>query len=497
MAAAVAAPEALMAQSEKATTPTGSTRIQPTKLFIGGISRRTTTKQLRDHFCKHGRVLDCVAMRTPDGRPRGFGYVTLDSPQAADRFLAEPQMIDDRIVDMKRAVPEEQTPKAVGGNLQQSLAAAAMDPYMQAMYAQQSMYCPWQGQSALYFDDAFNTMGMEGFDAAYQCSGALVPDCLDATRADCCDLLTGALLATPAPTPKALPENFLEPQAAWNFGKAAKKQKAPLEEVTNVMSNSVATPSGKKAASASILSSEPKYVKSQTLLDASSPCFVFEDPEEKSVASTEPPSPAGQDDLSPQAPSLATPSEAKAAGEVSPDMKSPADAESSKQCGPLLSPMRTRAPPGLFLDSIANEEASPTPTPAPTPVAAGARAPLPLGLRPPGLPAPQKKSLPAPAQKTAGPLLSTSPAANTGASSFLLATSPKAAAAPSPNPLTKELRTIATQTDADFRCPHCESCAVGLGVFAESCECPTQQDGVSANRKRRPRDMAMSDDKEN
>merc|ERR1719216_701880 len=53
-------------------------------------------------------------MRQPDGRPRGFGYVTLDSPAAADRCLAEPQVIDSRIVDMKRAVPEGST-GAVGG----------------------------------------------------------------------------------------------------------------------------------------------------------------------------------------------------------------------------------------------------------------------------------------------------------------------------------------------------------------------------------------------
>merc|ERR1719352_2237088 len=61
--------------------------LRPTKLFVGGISRHTTTKQLRDHFCQFGRVLDCVAMRTPDGHPRGFGYVTLDSLAAAENCL--------------------------------------------------------------------------------------------------------------------------------------------------------------------------------------------------------------------------------------------------------------------------------------------------------------------------------------------------------------------------------------------------------------------------
>jgi hypothetical protein len=86
----------------------GSTNecFRPTKLFIGGITRNTTTKQLRDHFAAYGRVLDCVAMRQPDGRPRGFGYVTLDSPQAADRCFTSPQIVDGRVVDLKRAVPE-------------------------------------------------------------------------------------------------------------------------------------------------------------------------------------------------------------------------------------------------------------------------------------------------------------------------------------------------------------------------------------------------------
>merc|ERR1719181_1362388 len=80
------------------------------KLFIGGISRHTTTKQLRDHFMKYGRVIDCVAMKEADGRSRGFGYVTFSSQAACDRVLSEAQNIDGRIVDVKRAVPE-----ALGG----------------------------------------------------------------------------------------------------------------------------------------------------------------------------------------------------------------------------------------------------------------------------------------------------------------------------------------------------------------------------------------------
>jgi len=45
-------------------------------------------------------------MRLPDGKPRGFGYVTLDSSEAASACLAVPQVVDGRVVDLKRAVPE-------------------------------------------------------------------------------------------------------------------------------------------------------------------------------------------------------------------------------------------------------------------------------------------------------------------------------------------------------------------------------------------------------
>lgn len=84
----------------------------PTKLFIGGISKETTTKTLRDHFSQYARVLDCVAMKQPDGKSRGFGLVTVDSVAGAERCLGEPMVVDGRVVDMKMAVPT----KALRGN---------------------------------------------------------------------------------------------------------------------------------------------------------------------------------------------------------------------------------------------------------------------------------------------------------------------------------------------------------------------------------------------
>jgi len=100
---AAAAASTTTARRMSAGIPTSAAH--PVKLFIGGLTRNTTTKMLRDHFSQYGRILDCVAMVQPDGRPRGFGYVTLDSAVAAERCLSEPMVIDGRVLDMKSAVP--------------------------------------------------------------------------------------------------------------------------------------------------------------------------------------------------------------------------------------------------------------------------------------------------------------------------------------------------------------------------------------------------------
>jgi len=259
-------------------------------------------------------------MRTPDGRPRGFGYVTLDSPAAAERFLAEPQMIDDRIVDMKRAVPEAHTPKAASGPLLGPVAGMTDSMSMQAMYSQQGMFYPWSDHSGFYSDGGYGGLGMSDMglqppvvgDPAMDCvgllnqggaTGPLLPDCVD--------LLTGSLLANLG-FQENLPElqEHLLPQSMPQ----ARPAKSPLGELTNLVSNSAQLTSAKKPAplaNATVGRENAKPYQPVRIdtgvsspLDADAPCFIFEDGgEEASAASTEPPSPAGEADLSPQAPS--------------------------------------------------------------------------------------------------------------------------------------------------------------------------------------------------
>jgi len=91
-------------------------------------------------------------MRQPDGRPRGFGYVTLDSPAAADRCLAEPQIIDGRVVDMKRAVPEG-SGVAGAGTPTAGVLGQATDLCM-GIRTHSPLYAPWPDSPGSFFNAA-------------------------------------------------------------------------------------------------------------------------------------------------------------------------------------------------------------------------------------------------------------------------------------------------------------------------------------------------------
>lgn len=81
------------------------------KLFVGGLSARTTKEILHAHFSTYGRLVDAVVM-SHQGRPRCFGFVTYEDPAAAVAALAAAQWLDGRFVDVKNAVREPQEERA-------------------------------------------------------------------------------------------------------------------------------------------------------------------------------------------------------------------------------------------------------------------------------------------------------------------------------------------------------------------------------------------------
>jgi RNA recognition motif-containing protein len=59
------------------------------KLFVGNLPFSVTENDLQDAFAAHGTVVEAMLMmdRTT-GRPRGFGFVTMNTPEEAQKAIA-------------------------------------------------------------------------------------------------------------------------------------------------------------------------------------------------------------------------------------------------------------------------------------------------------------------------------------------------------------------------------------------------------------------------
>ena len=58
------------------------------KIFVGGLPPSLDEEVLHQHFETYGNVTDAVVMYDQNTqRPRGFGFISFDSDDAADRVL--------------------------------------------------------------------------------------------------------------------------------------------------------------------------------------------------------------------------------------------------------------------------------------------------------------------------------------------------------------------------------------------------------------------------
>src|SRR5436309_8667657 len=92
--------------------------IMSTKLFVGNLSFNTTENQLQDLFAAHGNVIEVdVIMDKFSGRPRGFGFVTMETKEAADAAVQalNGKEIDGRALTVNEARPREERPRSGGG----------------------------------------------------------------------------------------------------------------------------------------------------------------------------------------------------------------------------------------------------------------------------------------------------------------------------------------------------------------------------------------------
>ncbi|KAI8474754.1 MAG: hypothetical protein J3K34DRAFT_382980 [Monoraphidium minutum] len=78
------------------------------KIFLGGLSWETTEDKLKDHFGKYGEIQEVVVMRDRvTGKPRGFGFITFDTPEAAKLACDDTHTLDGRTIDAKPSVPQD------------------------------------------------------------------------------------------------------------------------------------------------------------------------------------------------------------------------------------------------------------------------------------------------------------------------------------------------------------------------------------------------------
>ena len=85
------------------------------RLYVGNLSYETDTETLRQAFAAAGEVTDAhVVMDRESGRSRGFGFVTMATPDLAKKAIEtmNGSMIDGRAIRVNEA---EERPRGGGG----------------------------------------------------------------------------------------------------------------------------------------------------------------------------------------------------------------------------------------------------------------------------------------------------------------------------------------------------------------------------------------------
>ena len=88
------------------------------KLFVGNLSFNTMENDLQDAFAAHGTVTETnLMMDRTTGRPRGFGFITMSTPEEAQKAIAalNGSQLGGRALTVNVAKPREERPAGGGG----------------------------------------------------------------------------------------------------------------------------------------------------------------------------------------------------------------------------------------------------------------------------------------------------------------------------------------------------------------------------------------------
>ena len=89
-----------------------------TKLFVGNLSFNTTENDLHEAFSAHGTVVEAnLMMDRMSGRSRGFAFVTMSTPEEAQKAIAAMNgaTLGDRALTVNIARPKEERPRGDRG----------------------------------------------------------------------------------------------------------------------------------------------------------------------------------------------------------------------------------------------------------------------------------------------------------------------------------------------------------------------------------------------
>ena len=102
------------------------------KLFVGNLSFNITENDLQDAFAAHGTVVETnLMMDRATGRPRGFGFITMSSPEEAEKAIAEMNgaTLDGRNLTVNEAKPREERAPGGGGGRREYSGGGRKDRY--------------------------------------------------------------------------------------------------------------------------------------------------------------------------------------------------------------------------------------------------------------------------------------------------------------------------------------------------------------------------------
>jgi RNA recognition motif-containing protein len=86
-----------------------------TKLFVGNLDFKVTEHDLQEAFAAHGTVVEAnIVIDRDTGRPRGFGFVTMSSPEDAQKAIAalNGKTLAGRSLNVNLARPREERSSA-------------------------------------------------------------------------------------------------------------------------------------------------------------------------------------------------------------------------------------------------------------------------------------------------------------------------------------------------------------------------------------------------